>query len=66
MRRPESINDRKENCLCAIQGVGMASAKKLLTEFGSIKEVAEASEESLMKIDKIGEKQAKNIKDTLN
>jgi Fanconi anemia group M protein len=66
MRRPDSIDDRKENCLCAIQGIGMTSAKKLLNEFGSIKNIAEASEEDLKKIEKIGEKQVKNIKETLN
>ena len=66
MRKPESIQDRKENCLCGIQGVGIVMAKKLLDKFGSIVRVGSATEKELSQIEKLGQKTIKNIKETLN
>ena len=65
-RKAESLQERKENCLAAIQGVGIATAKRLLEKFGSIKKIADAQEEELLKIEKLGEKTIINIRETLN
>jgi len=65
-RRPTSMQDRKENCLAQIEGVGIKMAQKLLQEYGSINKVAQATEEALQEVDKLGKKTAKNIVETLN
>lgn len=66
MRRPQSLDDRKENVLCAVSGIGVLSAKKLLAKFKSVNAIANASEEELKTVEKIGDKVIKNIKETLN
>jgi DNA excision repair protein ERCC-4 len=64
MRKPTSIEDRKENCLCCAQGVGIKTAKTLLKKFKSVKGVANASEAELATV--IGEKVVKNVREVLN
>jgi ERCC4-type nuclease len=66
MRKVESIEERKENVLCAIQGIGVPTSKKLLEKFGSVNAVANASEEDLKTIEKLGDKNIKRIIETLN
>lgn len=66
MRKPESVQDIKENCLAQIPGVGIKSAQNLLRTYGSINQIANLTEETLQEIDKIGKKTAKNIVETLN
>jgi ERCC4-type nuclease len=65
-RRATSLEDRKENCLAQIEGVGIKMAQKLLKEYGSINKIAQATEEALQEMDKLGKKTAKNIVETLN
>lgn len=64
MRKPTSIRERKENTLTATQGVGVATAQKLLDKFGSVVKVGLASENELKEI--VGDKIIKNLKETLN
>ena len=71
--RPKPMNRKatkpceiKENCLCAIPGVGVPMSKKLLKKFGSVRGVSQASEEDLLSIEKLGKKTAKSILETLN
>jgi Fanconi anemia group M protein len=49
-----------------LPGVGPKLAKALLSHFGSVRGVANASAEELMKVDKIGEKKAELILKTFN
>ena len=45
--------------------VGPSMARALLKKFGSIEKIARASDEALQKVDKLGPKKAKAIKDVL-
>lgn len=65
-RKATNLNEVMENNLSTIPGVGLQMAKKLLHQFGNIHSIAEASEEDLTSIDKLGKKTAKNIYDTMN
>ena len=47
--------------LTAIPGIGVEKARKLLEKFGSIQRVVNASIPELMRVDGIGEKQARRI-----
>jgi ERCC4-type nuclease len=66
MRKVESIEESKENVLCAIQGIGIPTSKKLLEKFGSVNAVANATEEDLKTIEKLSDKNIKRIQETLN
>ncbi|MGC8652051.1 MAG: ERCC4 domain-containing protein [Candidatus Micrarchaeia archaeon] len=50
----------------SLPGVGAKIARSLLEHFGSIKKIAEASEEELRAVDKIGKKKAALISKILN
>jgi Fanconi anemia group M protein len=49
----------------SLPSVGPSLAKNLLKEFGSVKKVFNASEKKLMKVEKIGEKKAKAIREII-
>lgn len=66
MRKAESLQERKENCLAQIQSIGIPTAQKLLEKFGTISKIANASEEELKEVEKLGDKSIKYIKETLN
>jgi ERCC4-type nuclease len=66
MRRPTSLKHRKENCLTAAKGVGVPMSKKLIKKYGSVNAVANATEDDLVTIDKLGKQTAKNILEMLN
>jgi Fanconi anemia group M protein len=66
MRRVETMAQRQENCLCAIQGVGVPISKRLLTHYKSIKELCNATEDDLQTLEKVGKTLAHNIVETLN
>lgn len=65
-RKPTSIQERKENALAQIEGVGIKMAQRLLQEYGSIEGVCEITEESLSEMEKVGKKTAKAIFETLH
>lgn len=66
MRKPKTMQERKENCLSPIEGLGIPKTKTLLEKYNSINKLSNASEEELMEIEGIGKKLASNIKETLN
>ena len=65
-RKANSIEERKENTLCAADGVSVKTAKQILECFGSVKNVANETIEGLQKIKGIGKKTAKNIYEVFN
>lgn len=64
-RKPMTIKEQQEYIVSAFPGVGAALAKPLLREFKSIKNIVNSSEEDLKKVEKIGEKKAKEIQRVL-
>ncbi|MCX8146897.1 MAG: DEAD/DEAH box helicase [Candidatus Woesearchaeota archaeon] len=65
-KKPLTLKEQQEYIVSALPGIGLSLAKPLLIEFGTIKNIVNASEEELKKIEKIGEKKAKEIQKVLN
>ena len=65
-KKPKSLEEQKVHVLASIPGVGEKLAKELLSKFGSVAEIANAPVKEIMKIEKIGEKKAKKIKEVLS
>lgn len=61
--KPLSLTEQQEYIISSIPGIGGTLAKPLLKEFKSVRKVINASEDSLKKINLIGEKKAKKIKE---
>jgi Fanconi anemia group M protein len=61
--KPLSDDELQEYIVAAFPGIGAQLARPLLAEFGSIKNIVNASEEELKKVALIGEKKAKRIKE---
>jgi len=65
-RKPRSLDDRKENALCAADGVSIKKAKQLLDCYGSVKNIANESEKKLQQAPGIGPKLARSIYELFN
>jgi len=65
-KRPDSLKERQEYIVAGLPNVGTKLAKNLLKEFGSVEKIFTASETELKKVDKIGEKKAKDIRRVLD
>jgi ERCC4-related helicase len=65
-KKVSGLRDVQEYIVSSLPGVGPTLARPLLKEFKSIKNIVNASEEELRKIELIGEKKAKQIYDSLN
>jgi ERCC4-related helicase len=65
-RKPISLKDQQEYIVTAFPLVGPSLVKPLLKEFGSLKNFISASEEDLKKVEKVGPKKAKAIKDVID
>jgi len=61
LRKPKSLQERKENALSCAEGVSINTAKLLLEEFGSIHRVGSVGINKLMTVKGIGRKTAENI-----
>ncbi|MEK6967198.1 MAG: DEAD/DEAH box helicase [Nanoarchaeota archaeon] len=61
-----SLKDLQEYIVSSLPGIGITLAKPLLKEFGSVKNVINASEEDLKKVDLVGEKKSKEIRRILD
>lgn len=61
-----SIKEQQEYIISSLPGVGTGLAKPLLKEFGSVKNVVNASQKDLEKVDKIGKKIAEKIKEIID
>ena len=61
-KKPETLAQKQEYVIAALPGVELKLARSLLQKFGSIKDVMDASEEQLQKVELIGPKKAAEIK----
>ncbi|MEM4336716.1 MAG: DEAD/DEAH box helicase [Candidatus Woesearchaeota archaeon] len=62
-KKPISLREQQEYLVSSLPNVGPALAKALLEKFGSVKNIVNASEEELLKVEGVGEKIAKKIKE---
>jgi len=65
-RKLFSPDEQKQYFIEGIPSIGPSLAKNLLAFFGSCKAVLDASEEELQKVDKVGTKKAKGIRELLD
>jgi ERCC4-related helicase len=64
--KPLTDKEMQEYVIGAFPGVGPVLSKPILREFKSIKKFIDATEEDLRKVELIGEKKAKKIKDLID
>ena len=64
-QKPLTLKEQQEYIISSLPGVGPTLSKPLLKKFKTVKKVINASEDKLKKIDLIGEKKAKRIKEVL-
>ncbi|MDD1776055.1 MAG: helix-hairpin-helix domain-containing protein [Candidatus Methanomethylicus sp.] len=62
-RRPATLDGEREYVVASLPFIESTSAKRLLETFGTVEKVFTASEEDLQKVDKIGPKKAKRIRE---
>jgi Fanconi anemia group M protein len=61
-KKPLTLLEQQLFIVESLPNVGPVNARKLLEEFGSVKEIINASEDDLQKVDGIGKKIAKSMK----
>ncbi len=62
-RKPMTLKEQQEYIVSALPSVGLNLAKELLKHFKNVKSVANATEDELRKVEGVGEKKAKSIKE---
>lgn len=65
-KKPTNLKELQEYLVSALPGVGPTLSKPLLQKFGSVINVMVAHESLLRKVDKVGEKKAKEIRKVLD
>ncbi len=65
-RKPTTIKEQQEFMIESLPLVGPNMAKELLKRFGSVKNIVNASDDELMKVEKIGKKKAEMIMKVIN
>lgn len=65
-RKAHSISDYQEFIVANLPGIGTKLARSLLKHFGTIKGIANAGLDDLMKVEKIGKKKAFMIHNVIN
>src|SRR3989338_1902811 len=65
-RKPPTVKEQHELIVESFPGIGPVLAKSILKEFKTIKNIINSDEKALKKIEKIGNKKAKNIMDVIN
>ncbi|MFH1849341.1 MAG: DEAD/DEAH box helicase [archaeon] len=65
-RKPLTLREQQEYIVSALPGIGGTLAKPLLRAFGSVKKILNAKEDKLRKVDLIGEKKAKKIREVMD
>ncbi len=65
-RKGYSTRELQQLIIECLPSIGPTLAKKLLKQFGSVKKIMGASEKRLQKIDNIGEKKAKRIREVID
>jgi Fanconi anemia group M protein len=61
--KPLTLKEQQEFVISSLPGIGISLARPLLKKFGSVKKIINATEEALKKVDLIGPKKAKKIKE---
>ena len=61
-----TLKEQQEYLISALPGIGATLAKPLLSKFGSVKNVINATEDELKDVELIGKKKAKKIKDVVD
>ncbi|MFP4401240.1 MAG: ERCC4 domain-containing protein, partial [Candidatus Woesearchaeota archaeon] len=64
--KPLSIKEQQEYIVASFPGIGSTLNKPLLEKLGSIKNIVNATEDELKKVEKIGDKKAKEIRTVLD
>jgi len=62
-RRPRTPDEEKEYVVASLPMVEVSTARRLLAEFGTVQAVFSASEEDLQRVEKIGPKKARRIRE---
>ncbi|MCB9358648.1 DEAD/DEAH box helicase [Candidatus Woesearchaeota archaeon] len=65
-KKPLTSSEQKEYIVSSLPNVGPNLAKELLKTFGSVKEVMNASEDELQKVEKVGKSIASKIKNIID
>lgn len=65
-KKPLTLKELQEYIISSLPGIGATLAKPLLKKFGSVKKIINATEEELKKVELIGEKKAKKIREVLD
>lgn len=65
-RKPLTLQEQQEYLVSALPNIGLNLAKELLKHFKSVKNVMNATEEELTKVEGVGDKKAKGIKDIVD
>lgn len=64
-KKPLTLKEQQQYLIESLPGIGPSLSKALLTKFGSVKKIINAEEHHLQKIDKIGPKKIKKIKEVI-
>lgn len=64
-QKPELLLDKKAFVLEGIPGVSPKIARELLSHFGSVKEIVNATEKELLQVKGLGKKKVRDILDVL-
>jgi len=65
-KKPLTLKEQQEYIISSLPNIGPTLSKPLLKKLGSVKKVINATEEQLKKIDLIGPKKAKKIKEVVD
>ncbi|MBN2112411.1 DEAD/DEAH box helicase family protein [Candidatus Woesearchaeota archaeon] len=65
-RKPLTLKEQQEYIVSSLPNVGPGLAKELLRELGSVRKIINSNEEELKKVDKVGDKIAKRIRDVVD
>jgi len=65
-KKPMTFKEQQEYIVSALPGIGIGLAKPLLKKFKSVKKIINAKQDKLEKVDKIGPKKAKKIRDVVD
>ena len=65
-RKPLTLKEQQEYIIESLPGVGPNLSKALLSKFKTVKNVINAKEKRLKKVDKIGEKKSKVLREVLD
>lgn len=65
-RRPKTPDEEKEYVVASLPMIEVTTARRLLIEFGSVEAVFRASEEELQRVEKIGPKKARRIREVVS